>query len=53
MVVVIVKASIQPGKQADLRRMANIMEELAAHEEGCEQFESFIDGDNFTGLGIC
>lgn len=51
MIIAIVKAKIIPGKQDTLRAIANTLQyEYAPHEEGCEQYESFIDGDIFITL---
>jgi quinol monooxygenase YgiN len=51
MIIAIVKAKIISGKQDQLRTIANKLQyEYAIHEEGCEQYESFIDGDTFIML---
>jgi len=51
MIIAIVKAKIIPGKHDQLRVIANKLQyEYAAHENGCEQYESFIDGDTFITL---
>lgn len=45
------KASIKENKHAELRKIADILQfEYAPKEEGCEQYESFIDGDAFITL---
>jgi len=51
MIIAIVKAKIKAGKEEDLRNIANILQyEYALDEEGCEQYESFIDNDTFITL---
>ena len=51
MIIAIVKAKIKEGKEKELRKIANILQfEYSIHEKGCEQYESFIDGDNFITL---
>lgn len=51
MIIAIVKAQIVDGKQEELRAIANVLQyEYAPHEQGCEQYESFIDGDTFVTL---
>ncbi|MFM2483780.1 putative quinol monooxygenase [Celerinatantimonas yamalensis] len=51
MIIAIVKASIINGKHEELREIANILQfEYAPKEEGCEQYESFIDGDTFITI---
>jgi quinol monooxygenase YgiN len=51
MIIAIVKASIRENKHGNLRDIANILQfEYAPNEEGCEQYESFIDGDNFITI---
>jgi quinol monooxygenase YgiN len=51
MIVAIVKAKILPNKHEALRKIALILQnEFAPHEEGCEQYESFIDGDTFITI---
>ena len=51
MIVAIVKAKIKPGMHIKLREIADILQyEFASHEAGCEQYESFIDGDNFITI---
>lgn len=51
MIIAIVKAKILPGKHEQLRAIANKLQyDYAPHEEGCEQYESFIDGDTFITI---
>ncbi len=51
MIIAIVKAKIVSDKHEELRAIANRLQyEYAPHEEGCEQYESFIDGDTFITL---
>lgn len=51
MIIAIVKASIKENKHKELREIANVLEfEHAPGEEGCEQYESFIDGDTFVTI---
>ena len=51
MIIAIVKAKIKEGEHAELKRIATILQyEFAAKEEGCEQYESFIDGDTFITI---
>jgi len=51
MIIAIVKAKIKEGKEKELRKIANILQfEYSIHEKGCEQYESFIDGDTFITL---
>ena len=51
MIIAIVKAIIKEDKQEELRKVANILQfEYAPDEEGCEQYESFIDGNNFITI---
>lgn len=51
MIIAIVKASIKDSKHKALREIANILQfEYAPNEEGCEQYESFIDGDTFITI---
>lgn len=51
MIIVIVKAKIKNGKNEELRELANILQyEYAVNEKGCEQYESFIDGDTFITI---
>lgn len=51
MIVAIVTAEIIEGKQNRLREVADILQyQFAAHEEGCEQYESFIDGNTFLTI---
>lgn len=51
MIIAIVKASIKENKHFELREIANILQfEYAPKEEGCEQYESFIDGDVFITI---
>jgi quinol monooxygenase YgiN len=51
LIIAIVKASIKEGKHEDLREISNILQfEYAPHEEGCEQYESFIDGNTFITI---
>ncbi|AEF54386.1 putative quinol monooxygenase [Marinomonas posidonica] len=51
MIIAIVKASILNGKHKELREVANILQfEYAPKEDGCEEYESFIDGDTFITI---
>jgi quinol monooxygenase YgiN len=51
MIIAIVKASIVTGMQEQLRKVAEILQfQFAPHEQGCEQYESFIDGDTFLTI---
>ena len=51
MIIAIVKAKIKNGKHEELRKIANILQyEYAVNENGCEQYESFIDGDIFITI---
>ncbi|MFW3411304.1 putative quinol monooxygenase [Aliarcobacter butzleri] len=50
-IVAIVKARIKENMHDSLRQIANILQyEYAVDEEGCEQYESFIDGDTFITI---
>lgn len=51
MITAIVKGLIRNGKQEDLRRIANILQhEYSMKEEGCIQYESYIDGLTFITI---
>jgi quinol monooxygenase YgiN len=51
MIIAIVKAKIKNDKSKELREIANILQyEYAVNEKGCEQYESFIDGDTFITI---
>lgn len=51
MIIAIVKAKIKNKKHDELRDIANILQyEYAVNEKGCEQYESFIDGDTFITI---
>ena len=51
MIIAIVKASILDGKHEELRKISNILQfEYAPKEDGCEEYESFIDGDTFITI---
>jgi quinol monooxygenase YgiN len=51
LIIAIVKASIKENKHTALREIANTLQfEYAPHEEGCEQYESYIDGDTFITI---
>lgn len=51
MITAIVEAEIRPGMHERLREVADKLEnEFAPHEEGCEMYRSYIDGDNFVTL---
>ena len=51
MIIAIVKAKIKNNKHDELRKIANILQyEYAVNEKGCEQYESFIDGDTFITI---
>lgn len=47
MLVILVKARILPGKEEKLRSVANILQKRTVTEEGCQRYETFIDGDVF------
>uniref|UniRef100_UPI001F503C19 putative quinol monooxygenase n=1 Tax=Rosenbergiella collisarenosi TaxID=1544695 RepID=UPI001F503C19 len=50
-ITAIVKGLIRNGKQEELRRIANILQhEYAAKEDGCIQYESYIDGLTFITI---
>ena len=51
MITAIVKARILPNKIEQLREIANTLEhDFSVHENGCEQYESYIDGQIFITL---
>ncbi|AXH09592.1 monooxygenase [Malaciobacter marinus] len=51
MIIAIVKAKIKKDKHEELRKIADILQyEYAVNEKGCEQYESFIDGDVFLTI---
>lgn len=51
MIIAIVKATILENAHERLRKVADILQHTyAAHEEGCEQYESFIDKDTFLTI---
>jgi quinol monooxygenase YgiN len=51
LIIAIVKASIKDNKHEELRRIANTLQfEYAPNEQGCEQYESFIDGNTFITI---
>ena len=51
MIIAIVKAKIKNGKEKDLREIANILQfEHSIYENGCEQYESFINNDTFITI---
>lgn len=51
MIIAIVKATILENMHERLRNVANILQyTYAPREEGCEQYESFIDKDTFITL---
>ncbi len=51
MIIAIVKAAIKEGQHQSLREIANILQyEYAPNEAGCEQYESFIDGNAFITI---
>lgn len=53
MITAIVKAAILPKRIETLRNIASILQhEYAANEEGCQRYESFIDGDTFITIEI-
>ncbi|EGT3611659.1 antibiotic biosynthesis monooxygenase [Morganella morganii] len=50
-ITAIVKATILESKKEELRSIANILEkDFAPYEEGCLQYESFIDGLTFITI---
>lgn len=51
MIQITVKAKIVAGKQHELRAIADILQhEFSVKEQGCIQYESYIDGDTFLTL---
>ncbi len=51
MIIAIVKAKIKNNEHENLRKIANILQyEYSVKEEGCEQYESYIDGDTFITI---
>lgn len=51
MITAIVKGLIRNGKQEELRRIANILQyEYSVKEDGCIQYESYIDGLTFITI---
>ena len=50
MLIGIVRGKIIAGKHAQLRQTADFLENFAADEPGCEQYECFIDGDTFLTI---
>lgn len=51
MITAIVKANIKSGMHERLRETADILQhEFSVNEPGCEQYESFIDGDAFITI---
>lgn len=51
MITAIVKGLIRNGKQEELRRIANILQhEYSINEDGCIQYESYIDGSTFVTI---
>jgi quinol monooxygenase YgiN len=54
MIIAIVKATILENAHERLRNVANILQHTyAPREEGCEQYESFIDKDTFLTIERC
>jgi quinol monooxygenase YgiN len=51
MIIVIIKGKIKNNKQDELREMASILKhKYALNEKGCEEYEFFIDGENFLTI---
>ncbi len=51
LIIAIVKAVIKKSRHGELREIANTLQfEYAPNEEGCEQYESFIDGNTFLTI---
>lgn len=51
MITAIVKAAILPNKMEVIRQIADILQhQFSIQEEGCIQYESFIDGSNFITI---
>jgi len=50
-ITAIVKAFIRSGKQEELKRIADILQyEYSVKEDGCIQYESYLDGATFVTL---
>lgn len=47
MVVVLVRATVLAGKQEELRTVFSLLQNHVVAEDGCEQYEAFIDGETF------
>lgn len=53
MITAIVKAEILPEKVDQLREIENILQyDYSVNEEGCQRYESFIDGNTFITIEI-
>ncbi len=53
MITAIVKASVLPGKTEQLRHIAGVLQhQYAPREDGCIQYESFIDGSAFITIEL-
>ncbi|HDV6321248.1 antibiotic biosynthesis monooxygenase [Burkholderia cenocepacia] len=51
MILVIARAAIRPGMHRKLRDIAHALQhEHAPHEDGCLQYDTFIDGDTLVIL---
>lgn len=51
MIIAIVKAQVIEGKEEKLRVIVNeLQNKFAPKEEGCEGYESFIDGNTFITI---
>jgi quinol monooxygenase YgiN len=51
MIIAIVKAQILKGKEKEIKKVADILQyKFCINEEGCEQYESFIDGNTFLTI---
>jgi len=51
MIIAIVKAKINLGMHQELRNIAHILQyDFSVNEPGCEQYESYIDGDIFITI---
>lgn len=49
MILVIARATIEPGMHQALRSIARALQcEHAPHEDGCLKYDTFIDGDTFV-----
>lgn len=50
-ITLILKGKISPGKTEVLRSLVKkLQQDFVLREEGCEEYEFYIDGDNFVML---